>query len=131
MALICLLLIFSCEKMKIYNCDNCLDEMPYEVKLKIRLIPIFSFSEEGYYVRVYKGKIEDNILIDERTAWKEFDIYGLVNQEYSAISTQTVDGIEYNIVSSTTIKVESRDDYCEEVCYIVINDNIDLRKRFQ
>lgn len=101
--------------------------MPYEVKLKIRLIPIY---DEGYYVRVYKGKIEDNILIDERNAWEGFYVNALVNQEYSAIATQISDNKEYNIVSSTTIKIESREDYCEEVCYIVTYDNIDLRIRY-
>ncbi len=103
--------------------------MPYEVSITIRLTPLPP-DVPDYQVRIYKGKIDDNILLDEFTAWEEFNIYGLVNQEYSAIATQIIDGQEYNIVGSTTIKVESQDDYCEEVCYIVTNDNIDLRRKY-
>jgi hypothetical protein len=103
--------------------------MPGEVKLNIRLNAAIG-DEPGYHIRIYKGKIEDNILIDERISWSDFHIYGFVNQEYSAIATQVVNGVEFNIVSSTTPKVVSQDDYCEEVCYIITNNNIDLRKRY-
>lgn len=129
LAFISLLLVFSCEKLKIYDCNNCLDSIPYEVRLNIRLITLIG-DDPSYLVRVYKGKIEDNILIDERTTRNEFHIFGFINQEYSAIATQVYNGIEYNIVSGTTIKVVSQDDYCEDVCYIVTDNEIDLRKRF-
>lgn len=124
------MLTFSCEKFKIYDCSNCLDEMPYEVKLTIRLKPVFTIDEEGYNVSVYKGKVDDKILIDERRAREDFFVYGLVNQEYSAIAWQIVDGVKYNIVSGTTIKVVSQDDFCEDECYIVTDNEIDLRKKF-
>ena len=126
---ISLILAFSCEKLEIYDCSNCLDSIPAEPTLYIKLRSALG-NEPSYHVRVYKGKIEDNILIDERVTCCDFNIYGLINQEYSAIATQFADGIKYNIVSGTTIKVVSQDDFCEDVCYIVTDNEIDLRKKY-
>lgn len=119
----------SCEEMGIYNCNDCLETEPNEAYIEINLTPVL--GDESYYqVRVYKGKIEDNILIDESRTGSSYQILGRINQEYSAIATRILDGVEYNAVNGTIPKVTSKDDYCETVCFIVTDDVIDLRIRY-
>jgi len=128
-ALALLTISISCEDLGIYDCDDCLDYEPYDTDIEIRLTPVIG-QGESYHVKVYKGRIEDNILIDERYAWDSYEIYGKISQEYSAIATCIRNGVQYNAVNGTIPRVISKDDFCESVCFIVKDEEIDLRLRY-
>jgi hypothetical protein len=123
-----LMLISSCEEY-ISDCDDCVEILPAQALLSIR-VNNSSSSQSSYYVTVYRGKIEDNIIVDERETRWTYSIYVDINQEYSAVSTVILDNIEYTAVSSTTVKVIVTDDYCNKICYIITDNEIDLRLKY-
>ena len=110
------MIISSCEEY-ISDCDDCVEILPAQALLSLR-VKNHSSSQSSYYVTVYRGKIEDNIIVDERETRWTYSIYVDINQEYSAVSTVILDNIEYTAVSSTTVKVIVTDDYCNKTCLI-------------
>lgn len=118
----------SCEEY-ISNCDDCVEIMPSSALLSVK-VNNSSGEQPSYNVTVYRGKIEDNIIIEERVTRWTFSFYVDINQEYSAVSTCFKNDVEYTAISSTTVRLKVTDEYCEKTCYIITDDEIDLRIKY-
>jgi len=129
LSLLLLVVCMSCEEFRLFDCSNCLDTRPLEVFIDVRLKPGFE-TGESYHVQVFRGKIEDNIIIRDRIVSESFNFRGIPDQEYSAVATVILDGVEYNITDSARPELVDRSDYCESTCYMVKNKEIDLRIKY-
>jgi len=128
---IAMALFFSCEDpgVIVINCSDCLDEEPVTARLKIKL------EEPGYgygtIIRIYQGNLEDSILYD--TFSSSFSqIYREVplNKTYTLTASYYIRGYNYIAVNSVTPHVLYDKDNCEEPCYYVYDNNVNLRLKY-
>lgn len=129
--LVLLIICMSCEEMRLYDCSNCLETEPVEAFIDIRLTQYPPDQQEQFTVRIYRGKVENSILIDELIVNDSFRVRGIINQEYSAVAVYERDNREYVIINSATPRLVDRSDYCERACYMVKDTEIDLRLKYE
>ena len=119
---------FSCEgKEWFVNCPDCTSEEPEFALVKIKLKDIHSLVS----VKVYEGDLEDDIL------YSSFDIQGSdytaktsFNKNYTFTATYSIDGITYVAVSSATPRVRYEENQCENPCYFIYDNIVDLRLKY-
>lgn len=116
----------ACEDLYIVDCDECELIEPTTCLLYIDLKP------QGYLfeVTIYKGKLEDGLVIYNTTATEPFYYTVGLNSEYTVTGKIVINGIEYTAVDATRPRVEVITDSCEETCYWVVNKNINLKFKY-
>ena len=123
-----LIICFSCEnKGWIVNCPDCFTTKPEKVDLKIKV----DAGKTQVSIKVYEGKLEDSILIDSRNEWFDF-IYpnASFDVEYTVTATYIIDGKTYVAVSSATPRVTYKENECEEPCYYIYDNILNLRLKY-
>jgi hypothetical protein len=123
-----LVLFFSCEKpgAGIIYCSECLSEEPLNAEIKINL---------EYYpattVRIYEGNLEDSVLY-ETISTDAIHLYRTLplNRTYTFTASYFVRTNRYIVVNSLTPHVIYDEDYCEEPCYYVYNNEVDLLLKY-
>lgn len=122
-----MVLVFSCEKPAVINCSECASSEPVKAKLIIRL-------DEKYNVEVniYEGNVEDSLLY--RSIFinqsEQFYEYVPLNRKYTVTAAYMADGIRYIAVNSVTPRVMLDEEICEEPCWYVYNNKVDMRLRY-
>ncbi|OFY65952.1 MAG: hypothetical protein A2V64_09940 [Bacteroidetes bacterium RBG_13_43_22] len=123
-----LVLFFSCEKpgSNIIYCSECLSEEPFNAKIRIKL---------DYYnettVTIYEGNLEDNVVYESIITEAKYLYRTLaLNRTYTFTASYYVRGNHYIVVNSLTPHVIYDEDYCEEPCYYVYNNEVDLRLKY-
>ena len=126
------LLLFSCEEGYLTDCDECYTSSDYNVVLKIRyrneeFVPI------NPVVTLYDGNIGDSVVIEKfriTDLYSYIDFYAILYKDYSAMLEYTYDGQKYAVVASACPKVRYDETTCEEPCWYVYDNVLDLRLRY-
>jgi hypothetical protein len=121
--------LFSCEKFNDFpGCSKCKAEEPTRAQLR------FNFESSWgvpMYLKVYEGDLSDSILIATHIYSTylpfEYKINVALNKKYSATGTYEINKQKYIVVGATKIGVVYEKERCDDPCYYVYNDIIDLR----
>jgi len=127
-----LLLLFSCEKGGLTDCTKCDTSENYLVQLEI-YIRSPDYVPSNPSVTVFEGAIEDSIVlkrisVNESYSYVTFD--ALLYKDYSASVEFTLDGKKYVTVGAASPKVRYDETTCDQPCYYVYDNIIDLRLRY-
>lgn len=133
LALVILILVsLSCEDGYLTNCEECYASPDYSVVLEIRyrnpdLIP------SNPVVTLYEGNVSDNIIlekyyINEPVSYIRY--YAILYKDYSATLEFTYNGQKYITTAAACPKVRYDETTCDEPCWYVYDNIIDLRLRY-
>ncbi len=119
----------SCEDLYIVNCDECEETEPLSCILKVELDQIPG-SGNYYNVTIYRGKIDDGIVLYNTNTITSVYYQVSLNSDYSATASIIIDGREYTAVGATRPEIDVITDVCEETCYYVVNNSINLSLKY-
>jgi hypothetical protein len=123
-------ILFSCEDNRYFtNCDNCTSEEPHETILSL---DFDNPAETGVDIVIYEGRLEDNIVYDAITinGLTSYDKKVSLNRTYTITATYTISGKTYTVVNSTTPHVRYTETLCQEPCYYVYDNNVNLKRKY-
>jgi hypothetical protein len=130
---ILLTLLFSCEESFVNDCGECYSNGIPPAKLKI----IYSnpdFIPGTHTVTLYEGAVEDNIIIRQyiiEIPVSSLEVDAILYKDYSATLEFFIDGRKYITTAAACPKTGYDEDSCEEPCYFVYDNVLDLRLRYQ
>ena len=124
--------LFSCENPLLFNrCPDCIEYEPIATNIKVRFSP---FSSNVYVteVRIYQGEINDSILAGTYDVnYEEWSFRAGLNSRYTVAVTYYWHGSTITAIDSTIPKVRRETAMCDQPCYLVIDNRLDLRiKRY-
>jgi len=127
-----IVLCFSCDKNLInVHCEDCLLYEPAEVKLVITVDPFKSGMYREPIVRVYEGNIEDSILVTPKSnSDRPIYLSVYINKKYTVTATYYYKDRTYVVVDTVTPRVNNETDRCDNPCYIVVNNKVNLQLRY-
>jgi hypothetical protein len=120
----------SCEGSEFFiNCDDCTTKEPDVATLKCRI----SLSQNGTLVHIWEGKIEDSILVDSKRVFSSivFEKRVPLNRHYTITATYIIDNKTYVAVNSATPKIGRAESKCDETCYYVYGNEVELRLKYK
>ncbi|HOU95241.1 MAG TPA: hypothetical protein PLN06_01265 [Bacteroidales bacterium] len=130
-----LAVVFSCdENPLLISCDECSETEPDYATLRIKLDKnIRNEFSPSVVVRIYEGKLEDNILIDSYyVPASDCKINVALNKKYTVTATYTDErGIVYIAVDSAYPRVKYEKTQCKDPCYYVYDKTINLRIKYR
>ncbi|MFP4489661.1 MAG: hypothetical protein ACLFN1_10195 [Bacteroidales bacterium] len=112
----------ACEDMYIVNCDECETTEPLTCNLHIKI----AATGTPHNVSIYRGTIENGVLIYNTEINSSFYHQVSLNSVYTVKATIVVNGNKYTAIDSTRPRVEVITDMCEETCYWVVNRTVKL-----
>lgn len=118
----------ACEEIYFVDCSECEIQEPSTCNLHIKLDDEISGSR--YDVTIYRGTIQDGVVIYRTSINTSFYYEVSLNSEYTVTATIEKYGKEYTAVDSTRPKVDIITDSCDETCYYVINKTVNLRIKY-
>ena len=127
-----LIIIFamSCEGLEFFiNCSECTVEEPHEATLKCRIdIDV----QNGTLVQIWEGKLEDSIFVDSTRIFSSsvFEKNVSINKHYTITATYIIDNKTYIAVGSASPKVKHANSKCDESCYYVYGNEVNLRLKY-
>jgi len=129
---ILLLLLLSCEEGYLTNCSQCYTSEDYAVRLKISIRNPERISENPV-VTLYEGPVSDGIVIErysiiDPNATIYYD--AILYKDYSATLEVRYDGKNYVTTAGACPKVRYDETTCEEPCWYVYDNILDLRLRY-
>ena len=119
--------IFSCEEQFVFvNCSECVAEEPLNINLKIK---IYSAENVPAIITIYEGNLEDNIVYSTVAIANQNIINQTVsiNKKYTVTASYMLENKEYIVVDSTTPRVKLEESACEDPCFYVYNNKVNLR----
>ncbi len=127
------LLLFSCEEGYRTDCDECYTSDDYDVVIKIRYrnseyVPV------NPVVTLFDGNINDSVVLEKHVITDPYSYIifnAILYKDYSAMLEFTYDGKEYITVASACPKVRYDETTCEEPCWYVYDNVLDLRLRYE
>jgi len=119
----------ACEEIYIVDCDKCELIEPITCTLRIELGEVLG-SNSLYDVTIYRGKIEDGVAIYNVTSHTSLNYTVGFNSEYTVTASVVINGKEYIAVDSTRPRVDVITDACEETCYYVVNNTVNLKIKY-
>ncbi len=119
-------ILFSCEEMVIYDCNDCVLIEPTSCDLTILTDKEGSPYSE-YQVDIYQGRVEDGIIISSFTSLVSASIEVSLNLEYTGVSTIEISGKTYRAINSITPRAKELVDYCELPCFVIKDNILDLK----
>ena len=123
-----ILFISGCEELYIVDCSECDVNEPTDCLLQIKLQVINGAS--AYDVTIYRGKIEDGVVVYNIGTASSFSYRVGLNSEYTVTATTVINGKVYTAIDSTRPKVKEITDACDDVCYWVINKSVNLKFKY-
>mgnify|MGYP001454475553 CR=1 FL=1 len=131
-AVIAVLLLFSCEEGYMTDCRECYPEYPLQSTLNI-LLWNPDIAIQNARVTLYEGTIEDSLVIqyysfDMVSSSLTFD--AILYKDYSATLEFNFEGKKYVTTGAARPKVRYDETSCDESCYYVYDNVIDLRLRY-
>lgn len=126
LAFLLILTGFSCEKNGFFiKCEDCIIEEPVDTRIEILLDADVA---SGAIITVYEGNIEDNIIYDTfKASGEKTSVVVFLNRKYTISAKYLISDINYIAVDSTTPKVTFDDMKCEEPCYYIYDNDVDLK----
>jgi hypothetical protein len=128
--LIILALLFSCEDSKNYtDCESCESEEP---DMAVITAELDDSNTGGTIIKVYEGRIEDNIVYDSIRVYHttKYEKRVSLNRMYTITATYFINNKLYTVVNSTTPRVKYTETMCEEPCYYVYDKQVDLTRKY-
>jgi hypothetical protein len=125
-----LLILFSCdEKVLFVNCGECVADEPTTADIKLKLEP-----ETGnwVFVNVYRGVVEDSVLVDSFTTDSvDYTYHGDVNTKYTFTAQYlSSSGKTYVAVDTAWPRVKYEKQQCQDPCYFIYDNNVNLRIKY-
>ncbi len=124
-----LLILGSCEKGYITDCDECNSENIGDVNLEIWVSESTSYAVE--VVKIYEGLIEDGNLLAEFPAYDSYSVFpAMLYKDYTLSVEYKIEGKKYIVIDSVRPKVRYDKNSCDEACYYVYDNIADLRLKY-
>lgn len=126
------LLIFSCDEGYMTDCRECNPEYPVQSKLKIRYWNPDIVLQDGK-VTLYEGIVEDSLVIgyyDVEMAVSDLTYDAILYKDYSATLEFIFEGQKYIATGAARPRVRYDETSCDEPCYYIYDNVIDLRLRY-
>jgi hypothetical protein len=122
---------FSCEKQAliIVDCNECFEKEPSTTNITIQLDRgIFNPTE----VKVYEGYLEDNILYNTSTTSNTgISVQVHLNKMYTiTASYKQSNGDVYIVVDSVYPRVKYDENQCDNPCYFVYDNKVNMRVKY-
>ena len=121
----------SCEGSEFFvTCSECTETEPYYATLKCK---IDFDAQNGTLVQVWEGKLEDSIFVDSRRMYSTsvFEKEVSLNKYYTITATYIIDNKTYVAVGSASPKVKRTNSQCDESCYYVYGNEINLQLKYR
>ncbi|HZM12897.1 MAG TPA: hypothetical protein VFB86_01845 [Bacteroidales bacterium] len=127
-----LLLLFSCEEGSITNCAECDPAGINQPQLTI-YIRNPMYEPANPIVTIYEGAIDDSIVlkrinVNESYSYITYD--AVLYKDYTATVEFFLNSVRYVAVGAACPKVRYDESTCEEPCYYLYDNIIDLRLRY-
>lgn len=127
-----LLMLFSCEEGGITDCDNCEPGGITQPQLII-YIRNSEYVPANPLVTIYEGAIEDSIVlrrmsVDVSYSYTTYD--AVLYKDYTATLEFFLNSVRYVAIGAACPKVRYDESSCEEPCYYLYDNIIDLRLRY-
>jgi len=132
MAVLMMILLFSCDEGYFTDCSECQTDLPVNVTLKIYTMGS-DYAPSNTLITLYEGAVEDSVILmryylDGVPSYISYD--ALLYKDYTATMEFTVDGQKYLTTDATCPQVRYEETECAEACYYVFDNIIDLRLRY-
>jgi tRNA/tmRNA/rRNA uracil-C5-methylase (TrmA/RlmC/RlmD family) len=126
-----LTICFSCEKpaLLVVDCIECHEQEPATTNINIQLDrSLFNITE----VKVYEGYLEDNILYNTLTTSNtETSVLVHLNKMYTITAAyKQRNGDVYIVVDSVYPRVKYEEDQCDNPCYYVYDNKVNMRVKY-
>ena len=124
------LILLSCnEKIIFVTCSECVADEPTTASIELKLEPEAS---NWVTVRVYRGNIEDSVLVDTFTSSAAEETYtGDVNTRYTFSAEYFSQTGRRTIAFDTAYpRVKFEDKQCDNPCYFVYDNKVNLRIKY-
>lgn len=126
-----LLVVFlSCEGGHLTDCKKCSPGEIGDVRLEIYLTSDKNYPSQ-FVVTIYEGVIEDSLLISRFTtqsAYCTFD--AMLYKNYTVSAEFNLHGKHYILIDAACPQLKYDETSCDEPCYFVYDNIIDLRLRY-
>ncbi len=127
-----ILLLFSCEEGFITDCNECYTDNP-NVFLKIRFrnpesVPV------NPTITLYEGNVNDSLILEKyyiSDPYSYIDYNAILYKDYSATLEFTYNNKKYVITAAACPKMKYDETTCEEPCYFLYDNVLDLRLRYE
>ncbi len=128
--LIVLIFCFSCEKQVLFvNCSDCTSGEPLNANLKIK-IDIYK-GVSAPVINIYEGNLEDSVLYQTyKPIDAETSVTVTLNKKYTATVSYFISNKQYIAIDSATPGVVYNKDQCDNPCYYIYNNVLDLRLKY-
>lgn len=122
------LIPYSCEEYKLFvDCDNCYASIPDKYNIEIQV----TLNDENQYVQItlYHGTIDNGKIISIDTIYNTPYYTEMLdyNEYYSAVARYSQKGRVIFAVDGQELKNKLNKSTCEEPCYTIQGDVLDLR----
>lgn len=127
-----IMIVMSCEGgIPVNDCSDCLSYEPVTARIEVQ-IDANAGNEHGTLVQFWEGKLEDGILIDSVRYFSTpfFEKELPLNRLYAITATYIIDGKTYTAVDSATPKAKYDKDRCEEPCYSIHGNTVNLKLKY-
>ena len=121
----------SCEGTEFsVKCSDCTKDEPYEATLTCK---ITQNSHNGTLVQIWEGKLEDSIFVLSKQVYSSgtFKTTVALNKQYTIAATYTIDNKTYVAVNSATPRIVRSESKCDEECYYIYGNEVDLRLKYK
>jgi hypothetical protein len=132
MVALALLIFFSCEEGGITDCDNCEPGGINQPQLTI-YIRNSEYVPSNPVVTIYEGAIEDSIVLRRMTVNESYSYItydAVLYKDYTATLEFFLNSVRYVAIGAACPKVRYDESTCEEPCYYLYDNVIDLRLRY-
>ncbi|HDZ41674.1 MAG TPA: hypothetical protein ENH59_08365 [Bacteroidetes bacterium] len=119
----------ACEELAMVDCSECTVIEPKTCNLRIELGEVYG-SGLLYDVTIYRGLIKDGVVIYNVQTYTSFSYNVSLNSVYSVTVSVEKFGKEYIAVDSTRPRVEVISDVCEEICYLVRDNTLNMEIKY-
>jgi len=127
-----MLLLFSCEEAFVTDCKECYND-DYRVILRIRYRNP-DYIPNNPVITLYEGNVSDSIIIEKlhiSEPYTYIDYNAILYKDYSATLEFYKDGRKYVTTAAACPKVRYDETTCEEPCYFLYDNVLDLRLRYE
>ncbi|MDT8401512.1 MAG: hypothetical protein RQ743_07450 [Bacteroidales bacterium] len=119
----------ACEELDMIDCSECTVIEQKTCTLRIELGEVYG-SGVLYDVTIYRGSIEDGVVIYNVRTYTSVYYTVSLNSEYAVTVSVEKFGKEYIAVDSTRPRVEVITDVCDETCYMVRDNTLYLEMKY-
>lgn len=127
-----LLMLFSCEEGGITDCDTCDPGGIYQPQLTI-YIRNSEYVPANPVVTIYEGAIKDSIVLSRMSVNESYSYItydAVLYKDYTATLEFFLNSVKYVAIGAACPKVRFDESTCEEPCYYLYDNIIDLRLRY-